>query len=225
MPLLPSTAFTQHYFPGLALSSGLFYRWPSSIRFDLQGAEPMYLKPGHPGYSSNKQLTYNELYFREVTHRASTLFHAAFYPDDEVMLLYQKSAYKRGRIKTTDFLLRQLGINKSDVVFKKIANPYQAIWHLGSWVRMHFATTASTIPVRPILAAIANQDFRGRSPVIHGDVFFLNVSRGLIFHMYDDRGLDILATDQATLQPLFDTYNSWILDYDRARIEQTFAPV
>ncbi|UOQ55236.1 DUF3885 domain-containing protein [Hymenobacter cellulosivorans] len=222
MPPLPSTAFIQQHFPGLFLSSGLFYRWPIGIRFDLQGEHPIYLKPGHPAYSPTVRLAYNEAYFREVNHRASTLFHAAFQPDDELVLVYQKSAYKRGRIKTTDFLLRQLGILRSEALIKKIANPYRHLWPFGKWVRLYFSTSASAVPFPSIAAAIANQDFRDRAPAIRGDVFLLNLSRGLLFHLYDDRGLDILAADKATLQPLFETYNSWLLDYDRARVEETF---
>ncbi|TGE14132.1 DUF3885 domain-containing protein [Hymenobacter elongatus] len=223
IPPLSSAAFIRHHFPGLPLSIGLFYRWPIGIRFDLQGEHSTYLQPNHPEYLPNKHYTYNELYFQEVSHRASTLFHAAFHPDDEVIVVYQKSNHKRSRIKDSHFLLRQLGITKADALFRKIANPYQHIWRFGKWIRMYFTTTTSTIPLRNIAAAIANQDFGGRSPVIRGDVFFLNVSRSLIFHMYDDRGLDIIAVDKETLQPLFATYNRWIPDYDRERIEVTFA--
>ncbi|PJJ59051.1 DUF3885 domain-containing protein [Hymenobacter chitinivorans] len=223
MPLLPSTVFTRHYFPGLRLSTGLFYQWPIGIRFDLQGEEPIYLEPGHPGYSPTERLAYNEPYFREVNHRASALFHAAVQPDDEIVLVYQKSMYGRHRIRSRGFLLHQLGISKAQAAFQKIGPPYLYGFHPARWVRMNFTAKAAAIPADAILAAIANQDFGDRSPVIRGDLFFLNLTRGLIFHMYDDRGLDIIAVDKATLQPLFKTYNSWILDYDRAQVEAAFA--
>lgn len=223
MPLLPSAAFLRHYFPGLPLSTGLFYRWPISIRFDLQGTEPIYRKPGHPDYSRKERLTYNEPYFREVNHRASMLFRAAFQPDDEVILVYQKSTYGRHRIRSREFLLQQLGITKADAAFQQVGSPYLYRFYPTRWARMNFTTKAAAVPAAAILAAIANQDFGGRSPVIRGDVFFLNVSRKLIFHMYDDRGLDIIAQDKATLQPLFEIYNNWLLDYDRTQIEAPFA--
>ena len=35
------------------------------------------------------------------------------------------------------------------------------------------------------------------------------------FHVYDDRGCDLLATSPETIRDIYDKYNDWILDYDR----------
>jgi len=40
--------------------------------------------------------------------------------------------------------------------------------------------------------------------------------------MYDDRGLDIIASDKDTLSPIYTKHNDWLLDYDRARMEEIF---
>ena len=41
--------------------------------------------------------------------------------------------------------------------------------------------------------------------------------------MYDDRGLDVIARQPEVLVPLYRTFNQWILDYDRERIDQVFS--
>lgn len=46
---------------------------------------------------------------------------------------------------------------------------------------------------------------------------------GVVFHMYDDRGLDILAPRADVRRPLYEQFSDWVLDYDRERIDATFA--
>jgi hypothetical protein len=40
--------------------------------------------------------------------------------------------------------------------------------------------------------------------------------------MYDDRGLDVIAAELNTLRPMFESFNDWILDNQRHRIELRF---
>ncbi|WP_459768177.1 DUF3885 domain-containing protein [Alkaliphilus crotonatoxidans] len=44
----------------------------------------------------------------------------------------------------------------------------------------------------------------------------------IIYHLYDDRGLDLISNNKASLEKLYIKYNSWILDYDRDRINNLF---
>jgi len=59
-------------------------------------------------------------------------------------------------------------------------------------------------------------------PKISSGVYAINPQSKLILHMYDDRGLDIIATNIETLRPLFEGFNEWILDNQRHRIEFRF---
>ncbi|RKE56016.1 uncharacterized protein DUF3885 [Sphingobacterium detergens] len=40
--------------------------------------------------------------------------------------------------------------------------------------------------------------------------------------MYNNRGLDLVATNIETLKPIDENLKDWILDYDRAQIEKLF---
>lgn len=54
------------------------------------------------------------------------------------------------------------------------------------------------------------------------NVFFLNTKAEILYHLYDDCGLDIVATDKMTLQPIYQRYHTWLLDYDREAMKKVF---
>ncbi|OJG34729.1 hypothetical protein RT42_GL000134 [Enterococcus cecorum DSM 20682 = ATCC 43198] len=54
------------------------------------------------------------------------------------------------------------------------------------------------------------------------NVFFLNTKAEILYHLYDDRGLDVVATDKMTLQPIYQNYHTWLLDYDREAMKKVF---
>jgi len=40
----------------------------------------------------------------------------------------------------------------------------------------------------------------------------------MIVHMYDDRGLDMIAANREVLISIYRTFNDWVLESDRERI-------
>ncbi|MDQ0185270.1 DUF3885 domain-containing protein [Cytobacillus sp. FSL R5-0569] len=44
----------------------------------------------------------------------------------------------------------------------------------------------------------------------------------MIYHLYDDRGWDVIASNQEDLDLLYEELNNWILDYDREQIDKIF---
>ncbi|MET1110479.1 MAG: DUF3885 domain-containing protein [Allosphingosinicella sp.] len=52
--------------------------------------------------------------------------------------------------------------------------------------------------------------------------FLADFDRNLLLHVYDDRGMDVIALDR---EPLLQTYrrrDAWLLDYDRERMREAF---
>ncbi|RPD46849.1 DUF3885 domain-containing protein [Hymenobacter sediminis] len=196
--------FLQQHYPSLTTAKPLFDCWLISLRFNLQ---------------KDTLATSDEAYFQEVIHRASLLFRAVFAPDEYALLVHEQWRSKRHRIRSSNYLLRQLPVPQTAIHFQRITNPYSDTL---KWMRMHFPITISQIPYTEILAAISNQDF-GRRPALLGRLFFLNQRTGLVFHMYDDRGLDIIGPDVASLRYLYEEFNELILDYDRPQIDALFA--
>ena len=43
-----------------------------------------------------------------------------------------------------------------------------------------------------------------------------------LYHLYDDRGLDVLGGSRELLRPLYHKFHDWILEYDLERIDELF---
>ena len=74
----------------------------------------------------------------------------------------------------------------------------------------------------PLLQKIILADIGGCN-ALTSNVYFINTAHAVLFHLYDDRGADIVAAEPAPLLPLSQRFNSWILDYDREKIDALFA--
>jgi hypothetical protein len=51
----------------------------------------------------------------------------------------------------------------------------------------------------------------------------LDLERGILLHVYDDRGMDVSALTASPLLPFFTKFDDWLLDHDRGRMEAAFA--
>jgi hypothetical protein len=52
--------------------------------------------------------------------------------------------------------------------------------------------------------------------------FLLDTSASVMLHVYDDRGMDVIAYDPARLHGLYSGFADWLLDYDRERMAKLF---
>ncbi len=59
-----------------------------------------------------------------------------------------------------------------------------------------------------------------KSPVVS---HLADFERGILLHVYDDRGMDVLALKPASLLPIYKEFDAWLLDYDRERMAAAFA--
>jgi len=72
-----------------------------------------------------------------------------------------------------------------------------------------------------LLKEIIKADIGGCG-ALASSVYFLDKTNFVLFHLYDDRGLDLVAADKELLRPIFEHFNNWILDYDKEQINKTF---
>ncbi len=50
----------------------------------------------------------------------------------------------------------------------------------------------------------------------------LDLERQILFHPYDDRGMDIIGNDRVLMQQIYLRFNNWLLDYDRSTMDAFF---
>ena len=205
--------FLKKNFKGLKLRVPLFYNWAYGIRFDLQVGS-----------------TASDDYFEEMTRRATTIFESAFNTSDDVFLILRDYKFRRRKIRFSNYAFKQLkNLKKADIGYSKESRVYNPNDYLDLTNLAIVKTTAGEINYSNLLMAIGHTDFWPRQPRLDDvgalsckEIYFINITKNLIFNMYDDRGLDIIANDLETIRPIFTSHNAWILEYDREQIEKTF---
>ncbi|GAA4300691.1 hypothetical protein GCM10023183_11110 [Nibribacter koreensis] len=111
-------------------------------------------------------------------------------------------------------------------MYLKVSRLYDAKDKSEFWNVAVIKLRVDRINYHQILKAISVVDFPPRQPRIDNrgflsnkQVFFLNINLRIIYHMYDDRGLDIVASNKETLLPLYKDFNNWILESNRTQID------
>ncbi|WP_430623552.1 DUF3885 domain-containing protein [Lysinibacillus fusiformis] len=65
-----------------------------------------------------------------------------------------------------------------------------------------------------LIKAACNEDFRLKPKFGTGynypDVFFINLTKNVIFFIYDDRGCEVIATNKETIKSLDLKFRNWI---------------
>ncbi|MBS1527921.1 MAG: DUF3885 domain-containing protein [Bacteroidetes bacterium] len=202
--------YLKQHFNGLALREPLFFSWTNALRFDLQNGEPS-----------------SEDYFKEVDKRSSALFEAIFRQTEDVFVIYIEYKWKRRKIRFSNYCFKQINaLKRTDIDYFVVRHLYEKqkddIYNIA-------ITKVKAIDInhKNVLKAIANTDFPPREPrfkfLNNPNIYFINISRNVIFHMYDDRGLDIIASDINILKPIYQKYNSWILNTNREHIDKIMA--
>ena len=54
------------------------------------------------------------------------------------------------------------------------------------------------------------------------DLYLADLDRGLLLHVYDDRGMDIVGATKQALASHYLQFNEWLLEYDRPRMDAAF---
>lgn len=202
--------FMYKNFRNLELKPPLFYSWPTGIRFEL-GAEGNYP---------------DNLYAQGCYKRAITLFEALHSPTDEIFAVIDVNDFRKGKNLKQQLKNFPPYVKKS-LLFKL---EYQDLPYIfpeddeeGVFKTHRFTLQCKTSDVKyvPLLKAICNKEL-GRRPRIFHRVYFVNITKKTIFHVYDDRGCDLLATSPDAIKFIYQKYDHWILDYDKPAIDRVF---
>ena len=77
--------------------------------------------------------------------------------------------------------------------------------------------------IQPLFEEIVHSDFKGLGfRELSSAIFFFDTTRHLLFHPYDDRGLDIVGKSPEDIRYLYESCRNWLLEYDMERMQKTF---
>ena len=144
-----------------------------------------------------------------ISHRAMTIFNALFDKDDEILMIngvsndiHDKKAYPP---RMTRFLRNKkliYGLTCKTVPYEFDEEEVQL-----ETQRYSLKVKKEDIRLQYLFKAIENVDFAVK-PRVNGSIYLLNVTKEIVFHMYDDRGCIVYSFDKETLLPLYTNFRS-----------------
>lgn len=185
----------------------LFYNAPIGIRFEIGGDEKIYLKRGkvNPVYIEQAFKRANDIYQHLPEF---DLLRMDIYPDER--------NYQQRPLNLKNFTNIGLPMPKE----KEIEN---IVFDDGEYEKeyLYWDLSSQEIDVDKLLTEIIKADIGGFNELA-STVYFVNTKEKILYHLYDDRGLDVVAKTVKSLRSTYYEYNSWILDYDKDEIDKTF---
>jgi hypothetical protein len=185
--------FLRLHFNNIELEAPLLSKSLYGLRFDLQVGE-----------------VGTEEYFKECVCRATEIFEQVFDEEDNVILYLTDFKWKKRKLRFSNYCFRTIaGLAKNEIEYQTLKNRYGT---------SDISNVASIIILRnrirhtDIFQAIANKDF-SRTPGLDQNgflgskqIYLINLDKRIIFYMYDDRGLDIIADNRDTLMPIYSKF-------------------
>lgn len=209
-----TNSFLKSHFPDLLLTPPLFYGWPFGLRFEVAD------------WSLGKE----SIVLEKAGDRAFEIVKYAFDPEDEMLLVTDVYTEHEHELTKRKLLVYQKYVHRQ--VMKRLRH------ELLTYVRPEIEDSLTLerftlkcqlqdIRLRPLLHAICQEDFYAPNQILKGklryEIYLMNVSKKMIFQLYDDRGCDLIAADAERLRPVYEGVQHWLLDYDRPQMDRLFA--
>jgi len=214
--------FIKKYFPSSNLEPTESYIYSDiHLRFELGD-----------GYENGTKERVNHCFDKVVE-----IFEKLFDDNDDLILVIKSFKYEGASefYKPTDnYLEKQItNIDKTKVIEnivtlsetdefydieKDITEEATIITH---HIQKIFETKLSNINYKNILKGIANLEM-GFDPSISDSIYFINKSRKVALHMYDDRGCMVYAANKKTIQFLYDERYDWLVKYHIETFDKIF---
>ncbi|MGA3344492.1 MAG: DUF3885 domain-containing protein [Terracidiphilus sp.] len=184
--------FMFSHFGRVDFGGDLFEQWPVGIRFEI-GIEQV--------------------------DRAAQLFNFAFSKARACVLVSQDWTDDGNPAQRYTPFFKTPGIFRTEATqFQTVeVSPFEETGYRLTWT----CALLQDFDAARMFQAIANREQPG-FPKISSGVYVIDPSARIIMHMYDDRGLDVIATELPTLRSMFERFSEWILENCRHKVEFRF---
>ncbi|TDL85378.1 DUF3885 domain-containing protein [Vibrio vulnificus] len=207
-------------FPTVELVPSIYYQWGIGIHFSLGGE--IYQ------FKENDEINIER--FRLVYKQTSTIFNELFEQNDDLFLVTNVYKHKTKEKRTRKLKVYQPFLkcknNLNRIQVKTYPYPFE-LDEAEEFEMQQFSLLCKRedIRVNELLKAASNEDFPlkpkfGGYSINYPDVFFVNITKDIIFFVYDDRGCEVIAREADQIRPLYEKYYDWVEEVDRKRIEK-----
>lgn len=201
----------QSHFRKPDLSSALCLDVPVVKPFELMG----YVAARLPGFDFGGEVLFQGAFGLrfdiglERLDRASAIYDQAFKASDAVVLIGEDGDWESDPkcwypLFSLPGLIRSVPV--PPIASCRVHKPSEEGIRTLTWARL----PPGALAARELFEAIANQD-HGRSPSVRGRIHVLDPLADVLLHMYDDRGLDIIANTPPPLLLLRKRFPEWVI--------------
>ena len=204
-------SFYKSNFGDISLQPPVFYKFPAGIRFEM-------------GDDNEDD---DDRYIEGAKSRALSIFNELFDKDDEIYLVVDScekysDLYWSRPLNNISLVRKFISKTDEEYCYKKLVATYEDDEEEYPYDRYIIKTSRDSIDADKLISEIVESELKGKSS-LSNSVFLVNKNSGILYFLYDDRGLDIAANDKQKLKGIYIKFNDWILDYDRERIDKIFS--
>lgn len=105
--------------------------------------------------------------------------------------------------------------------------PNEQIMNISQWdvetateLQLYWDLTMISFTPALLLQQIIEADMVGYNG-LSSNVYFADSRKSILYHLYDDRGVDLAAEDKEIIRWLYKRFKSWVLDYDNELMDPT----
>ena len=193
------------------LTHPIFYNSPIGIRFNIgDNGNDVYID------ESREELSVNPNYVTACLGRSLKIYHSLKSEPDLLAI----EGYLCENESVEDFI--------SSVVFATDSpQPNEIKSELtrddeDEFVHVFLLWNLNDFNPNKLLEEIIKADLGSGNFFLSSSVYFVCTKDNVLFHLYDDRGADLVADKKEKLQHIYYELNDLILDYDRDKIDDIF---
>lgn len=206
-------SFYKTNYSDIQLLYPVFYTFPIGIRFEM-GRDDQF------DWGSSKKNNKKELsnYLAQALFRATSIFKELFNDDDTIYIVINSFEDDPNDLADSDIsVVRPLIEN----IREEYSYDFVSADGDFSCKRFVLCTEVKAMKTEELLDNIICSDIYGMV-TLSSCVYIFNKRSGVLYYLYDDSGLDIVANKKEKLLAVYNKYNNWILAYDRKQIEKMF---
>lgn len=194
------------YYKGFLLTPAIYHSLDLGIHVEL----------GEDIYQFNEDGTLNMKRFHSVYRHVAEIFPLLFKKDDDVILIVNSYPSDSSKTVYPNFFQRYVKVQQKRYSLRM----HEFIWQFDEEAicvqQMELLCKVSELKLEYLLKSLIHKDFGSLKPQLRKkdciyppDIFFINVRTKCIFHIYDDRGCEIMNTDVKLHKQLVESLKGW----------------
>jgi len=200
--------FMQKHYTDLPLTPELYHQWIMGIHLIL----------GNNFYQFDDNSLLNMKMFNKVYKQVSAIIPIIFKKTDDVFVVVNSYPHVKSKTVYPNFFKRY--VKEPKLKYSLSFQEFQ--WQFDEEIlfvqQMTLPCKVSDLRLEPLLKTLIHEDFSPLRPRLRKahchyapDIFLINIRTKCIFHLYDDRGCEIINPDKHLHDKLVQKFSGWVI--------------